>query len=392
MFRALLTTTALAALMTAGVIAQDQNANPPPADQQQQQQQQPADPNAQQQPAPADQQQQEQQAQQQSQQVEQQNQQNQTEVQSLLAKGYQVVDEDSLATELIGMAVYSGPNDDAERIGDVNNFVITDQGQVAAVIIGVGGFLGIGEKNVAVDYRELQRTTDQNGDLRLVLPTTKDALTSAPDFKTVDNKDANQQDLAGKQAQQAQNQQLAQPADQNDQQAQPADQNQQQAQPADQNQQQAQPADQANQQQAVANPPPDRSQLTVATLTAEELIGTNAYGPNNEHLGTIGDMVLGEDGKTIEAVVIDFGGFLGIGKKEVAVSMENLQFYTDQNGNRYVFINVTREQLDQAQDFDKNSFAQNRQAQLLVTQPAPGGQAAPPPADPNQQQPAQPAK
>jgi sporulation protein YlmC with PRC-barrel domain len=309
MFRALLTTTALTALMSVGVLAQDQN-DPqamPAADQ-------PVAPLAQQ------------------------------PMNSLLAKGYQVVDEDTLATELIGMGVFAGPAMDAERIGDINNFVITENGQIGAVIIGVGGFLGIGEKNVAVDYRELQRAPDENGDMRLILPTTKDALTAAPDFRTVDmsatNREAVPTDgtdtLEGNAARQAQDQLLPVPADQN----------------------------------RVAPPAPDRAQLTEATLTAEELIGTNAYGPNNDHLGVVGELVLGTDSKTIDAVIIDFGGFLGIGRKEVAVSMQNLKFYTDANANRYVYLNVTREQLDKAQEFDKDGVAENRNAQILITQPA----------------------
>jgi hypothetical protein len=76
------------------------------------------------------------------------------------------------------------------------------------------------------------------------------------------------------------------------------------------------------------------------------------------------------DSKTIDAVIIDFGGFLGIGRKEVAVSMQNLKFYTDANANRYVYLNVTREQLDKAQEFDKDGVAENRNAQILITQPA----------------------
>lgn len=105
---------------------------------------------------------------------------------SILATGYTVVDRDSLATELIGQQVYSSAAADAEHIGSVNNFVIGQNGQVAAVIIGVGGFLGIGEKNVAVNYLELEWVTAEDGTKRFVLPTTKEALQAAPDFEAVD--------------------------------------------------------------------------------------------------------------------------------------------------------------------------------------------------------------
>ena len=78
--------------------------------------------------------------------------------------------------------------------------------------------------------------------------------------------------------------------------------------------------------------------------------------------------MLGEDGKTVEAVVVDFGGFLGIGTKPVAVAAQNLKFQQDQNNKRYVMLNVTREQLDQAVAFDANTFKDNRDQQLLTPQ------------------------
>ena len=57
-----------------------------------------------------------------------------------------------LATNLIGETVYNGTGSDAENIGEVNDVVIDSNGQVESVIVGVGGFLGIGEKNVAMKY------------------------------------------------------------------------------------------------------------------------------------------------------------------------------------------------------------------------------------------------
>ncbi|MDB5539285.1 MAG: Hydrogenase maturation factor, partial [Devosia sp.] len=101
--------------------------------------------------------------------------------------------------------------------------------------------------------------------------------------------------------------------------------------------------------------------------TAEELIGTNAYGPADEHLGAIGDVILSEDGKTVEAVIIDFGGFLGIGTKPVAVSIDNVRFAANANGDKYLFINVTRDQLDKAVAYNKDTYLTDRDAQLLKT-------------------------
>ncbi len=105
----------------------------------------------------------------------------------ILATGYTIVDEDNLATEIMGKQVYSSAASDAEHIGDVNNFVIGDDGQINAVIIGVGGFLGIGVKDVAVNFSELEWVTAEDGSERFVLPTTKEALEAAPTFETRDS-------------------------------------------------------------------------------------------------------------------------------------------------------------------------------------------------------------
>ena len=52
-----------------------------------------------------------------------------------------------LASAIIGGSVYSPSN---ESVGDVNDLVIKPTGEIEAVVVGVGGFIGIGEKNVAI--------------------------------------------------------------------------------------------------------------------------------------------------------------------------------------------------------------------------------------------------
>ena len=110
---------------------------------------------------------------------------------SLLTQGYDVIDTDALASRLIGFPVYSSAAADAENLGDINDIVIGDDGSVAAVIIGVGGFLGIGEKKVAVDYERLEWTIAEDDTERLVLEVTREQLeeiakTKEPDLTAAD--------------------------------------------------------------------------------------------------------------------------------------------------------------------------------------------------------------
>jgi hypothetical protein len=114
-----------------------------------------------------------------------------------------------LASKLIGTTVASANN---ESIGDVNDVLMDRNGQALAVIVGVGGFLGIGEKDVAVAFNELEfaarpgtnagttgslggtaRTapaSDAVAPERIVLRMTKQDLQNAPRFAHADRPDA----------------------------------------------------------------------------------------------------------------------------------------------------------------------------------------------------------
>ena len=67
------------------------------------------------------------------------------------------------------------------KIGDVNDILLDKNGKIEAVIIGVGGLLGIGEKNVAIPFSSL-KVAEKNGSRYLVVETTKEALQAAPGY------------------------------------------------------------------------------------------------------------------------------------------------------------------------------------------------------------------
>ena len=86
-----------------------------------------------------------------------------------------------LATQIIGENVYNGTGDDAQSVGDVNDIVLGADGKIEAVVVGVGGFLGIGEKDVAVDFAQLE-WAERDGDRWLVAPMTKEQLETQAAF------------------------------------------------------------------------------------------------------------------------------------------------------------------------------------------------------------------
>lgn len=85
-------------------------------------------------------------------------------------------------SDLIGANLKSRSDD--ENIGTISDLVIDENGQIAAVIVEVGGFLGLGKKEVAVSWNSIERRwIDKDDDHVLSVNTTKDALKDAPEFK-----------------------------------------------------------------------------------------------------------------------------------------------------------------------------------------------------------------
>jgi sporulation protein YlmC with PRC-barrel domain len=87
-------------------------------------------------------------------------------------------------SEYYKQAVYDAHD---SKIGDVNDVLLDKNGQVTAVILGVGGFLGIGEKNVAVPFNDI-RLSEKDGKRYLAIDTTKEALQTATGYTYDRNK------------------------------------------------------------------------------------------------------------------------------------------------------------------------------------------------------------
>ena len=69
-----------------------------------------------------------------------------------------------------------------QKIGEIMDVLVNQSGQIDAAIVGVGGFLGAGEKDVAVSFNAI-KPTKKNDKTYLTLNATKDALKNAPGFK-----------------------------------------------------------------------------------------------------------------------------------------------------------------------------------------------------------------
>jgi hypothetical protein len=219
------------------------------------------------------------------------------------------------ASDIIGARVYATDKDiDAsvamtaddtvewDDIGEINEIVLTRDGSVQSVIVGVGGFLGLGEKDVAIDMSQLKIVSDGAAadEYFLVINANAAGIADAPTYGVAADETNQSSDAM------------------------------------------------ANTAPMLARPAVERegyADVAVGDLTAEDLTGARVYGASDEDVGEIGALILTEDGK-LERAVIDVGGFLGLGEKPVAVTFDELQIIRGSDGAVRVYIDSTQEALE----------------------------------------------
>jgi len=325
-------------------------------------------------------------------------------------------DEPAFVTAYIGKSVYSSEDPESDNIGDINDLILSEDGSITHAVVGVGGFLGIGEKNVAVPFDEL-KVVEKDGDIRFVYASTKEQLEAAPAldrtaFDPAAHAAAAQetastdtgagslapaepsQDMAAAPAETATAEQPAEATTQTEQEVAANAPAHTTTAPAED--MTAAPAED----QVAANTAADKTVAPAAlgnveflTANAEEIlatdfIGKTVYGADNESIGEISDLVLEPEGKT-RVALIDVGGFLGVGEKTVGLPFDQLEIYKAEDGSDQVKVAMSKEQLDKLPTMEVKTA--EAPAPLATEQPA-GDMAAAPAEPATTDQPAQTAK
>src|SRR5215468_8355317 len=86
------------------------------------------------------------------------------------------------------------------------------------------------------------------------------------------------------------------------------------------------------------------------TILAKDLIGQTVYAPDKAKIGSISDLILSKDGKTVEGFVLGVGGFLGIGEKSVALKMDRLKMTSGADGTQLA-LDTTKDELSNTPTF-----------------------------------------
>lgn len=226
---------------------------------------------------------------------------------------------------------YAGVQESWNDIGEINDIILTRDAKVDAVLIDIGGFLGMGERQIAVGMENIRfvsdsATAEDLNDYFLVVTADKAALESAPEYMRTGAMPVETNDTASTEKTNIPTVDEAMAKDK--------------------------PAEVAATEPATD---PDMTDGTLAVegyaaidasaVTSEQLMGVRVYGPNEEDLGEISNLVLDEKG-TPSQVIIDVGGFLGIGEKPVAIEVSKLQILKETDGEALrAYVQMTQDEL-----------------------------------------------
>lgn len=232
---------------------------------------------------------------------------------------------------------------DWQDAGEISDVLLSLTGDTEAVLVDFGGFLGIGEKTVAVDMKQLTLVpnSDSPGNYFIVFNGSKATLEAAPAYTAADaamaepqaSSEATETAPAAEATEQpdAGTTGMAPAAGTAD--APAADTAATETAPA--------PADAAT---APATVTPDM--LDLSGYTADKLMGMRVYDQTDADIGEISG-VQPETGGPVTSVLVDVGGFLGIGEKRVALDANMLSFAPNaDNSSVMLKVNATKEQLE----------------------------------------------
>ncbi len=238
------------------------------------------------------------------------------------------------ATDVIGARIYvseaevdadayNGVQQGWNDIGEVNDIILGRDGTVDAVLVDIGGFLGMGERQVAVDMAALRVVQDDATDADdwfLVLQTDRATLEGAPEYV-----------IPGMATDAAAS---TDPAA-----ADPAATDAASTDPA------ATAATDGMAAEGAMTLPEGYAAVDQTALTAELLTGADVRDSTDASIAEVQDLVLTTEGQVTD-VVLDVGGFLGIGAKRVAIPMDRLTVAQGEGGAVRLWVNMTKQELE----------------------------------------------
>jgi hypothetical protein len=220
------------------------------------------------------------------------------------------------ASTLLGRDVYISTSEEIpesvievpaewDHIGNLDDIILTTNGQVYAAIIDVGGFLGIGTRSIAIRMKALHMVDiSRMDDFHIVLASDKQQVENAPEY--VHHK------IMGR--------------------------------PFNRSLYPVRPYGRPD-----INPLAGYELLETSAVSVSDLKAARVYGANHQHVASVNNVLVTPDGK-VDQVVIDVGGFLGIGSRSVSFKIDELELHSGPLDLR-IYLPMTEEELQEKPEY-----------------------------------------
>lgn len=201
--------------------------------------------------------------------------------------------------------------DNWQMVGDIDDLIVTEDGEVQALLVDAGGFLGMGETERRIGIQDVRFVpdTDDEGDYYVVFAGNRATF---EELGTYDQTRA--EDEGWMRA--SQNEEMARELDQS----------------------------------------PQRQQEPVewGAVTTDEVLGAAVYGEDGEWIGDLSELNVTGDGE-VTGVILDVGGFLGIGEKSVELPMDQVELRRTEGDEIRAYVSATQEELEAMEEWSDQS-------------------------------------
>lgn len=262
-----------------------------------------------------------------------------------------------LSSEFTGMTLHAvdpdiavdaqaSSSDDWEDVGSINDIVMTQDGAIRGVLIDVGGFLGFGARTVMVDMADITFVPDAEApegveDFLILATLSRDALEALPEWSD-DMLRAGfaprVMDAGGT--------------------PEPMDQAAAMGSSAPAAATVSDDASAAVDEGRIGTPggraevPEGYTVVDASVPTAEQILSADVHDAMGDSIGTVNDVILHEE-HGVQEVIVDIGGFLGIGSHSVALPVDGADIlWNAQDDSVRIHLPMTREQLESLPEYE----------------------------------------
>lgn len=233
---------------------------------------------------------------------------------------------DLRASDLIGKNLYTSEtpydgevadaaSDDWNNVGEISDVLMNRDGSTEAVLLDIGGFLGLGARTVAVSLDQLQfvRDGEEGDDYFVVANATQEQLENAPEFDVDMTNTWSTADTTGAGTTTTMNDGTTNDGAMTESTGEAAD-----------TEATGGMTDTTDTDRAMATDV-EMVEVGLDTINTDDLIGARVYDNQDEWIGEVSELVVTTEGE-ISEIVMDIGGFLGMGEKRVALPLDGVTF------------------------------------------------------------------